>query len=401
MAWGDRPIMRKPLKDNPSRRQVSKSVRINAPTKGWYVGANMADAPEGTAFALTNAFPQLDYIRARAGCVAWATGIPGSPTVSSLMTWTNGTTWKMFAAANGAIYDVSSSGAVGSALVTGLNSAALFQSTQFTGVGGTFLIAVNGVDPSQIYNGSTWTTSPAITGLTGNQLGNVWAFKRRLYFTETGTLRCWYLGSESIGGAATLFDLTSIFNRGGTLLCGGTWAIDSTSGIYEACVFITTEGEVAVYNGGWPGDTAWTLVGTYKVSRPLGQRCLMQAGGDLGIMTEDGIVPMSKVETLDQAALQNVAVTAAIAPAWRSAVLARTGISGWSITIWPLQSMGIVCLPKTNAGDKTQFVANVRTGAWCQYVGWDANCFAVMNNLLYFGTSDGRVMQAEVGGYDD
>jgi hypothetical protein len=110
---------------------------------------------------------------------------------------------------------------------------------------------------------------------------------------------------------------------------------------------------------------------------------------------------MSKVMTLDQIALQNEAVTKPIAPAWRDAVIARQGMSGWQITTWPLQSMGIITLPKTNAGDRTQFVANVRTGAWARYLGWDANCFAVYNNALYYGTSDGRVMQAETGGQDD
>ncbi|MDN5006408.1 hypothetical protein ACFQZO_36970, partial [Bradyrhizobium sp. GCM10027634] len=103
----------------------------------------------------------------------------------------------------------------------------------------------------------------------------------------------------------------------------------------------------------------------------------------------------------DQIALQNVAVTKPIAPAWRDAVIARQGLNGWQITTWPLQSMGIVNLPKTNSGDTTQFIANVRTGAWARYLGWDANCFAVYNNNLYYGTSDGRVMQAETGGQDD
>jgi hypothetical protein len=63
--------------------------------------------------------------------------------------------------------------------------------------------------------------------------------------------------------------------------------------------------------------------------------------------------------------------------------------------------MGVINLPKTNAGDTTQFIANVRTGAWARYIGWDANCFAVYNNNLYYGSSNGRVMQAETGGQDD
>jgi hypothetical protein len=118
-------------------------------------------------------------------------------------------------------------------------------------------------------------------------------------------------------------------------------------------------------------------------------------------MTEDGIVPMSSVMSLDQIALQNKAVTAPIAPAWRQAVLDRAGLTGWQIMTWPLESMAVVNLPKSNAGDRTQYVSNARTGAWARYLNWDANCFAVYNNNLYFGSSDGRVMQAETGGQDD
>jgi hypothetical protein len=63
--------------------------------------------------------------------------------------------------------------------------------------------------------------------------------------------------------------------------------------------------------------------------------------------------------------------------------------------------MGIINLPKTSTDDKTQFIANVRTGAWGRYLGWDANCFCVFGNALYYGTSDGRAMLAETAGADD
>ena len=119
------------------------------------------------------------------------------------------------------------------------------------------------------------------------------------------------------------------------------------------------------------------------------------------IMTEDGIVPMSKVQTLDQIALQNVAVTQPIQPEWIKAVIERTGLVGWQVTLWSLQSMAIINLPKSSTADRTQFVVNARTGAWARYSGWDANCFAVFNNSLFYGSSDGRVMQAETGSADD
>ena len=393
--------MLKPLRTKATgKQQVAKTFTFPAPVKGWYVGAEMSNAPPGTAYVMNNAFPQLDYVRARGGCQAWATGMGSLYPITSLMPWTNGVQSKLFAVANHSIYDVSSSGAVGAPLVTGLGGSTL-EYMQFSGTGGQFLMCANGVDPVQLWTGSAWATTPAITGLTGNQLSFLWAFKSRVYGIEANSLNAWYLPLDSIGGAATLFPMESLFTRGGYLIAGGTWAIQTVSGLLEACVFVTSEGEVAVFTGSYPGGTDWGQQGIYKMSKPLGNRCLMKAGGDLAIMTEDGIVSLSQIETLDQVALQNVAITVAIAPAWRDAVIARTGLTGWQITIWPLQSMAIVNLPKLNTTDKTQFVANARTGAWCQYLGWDANCFAVFNNQLFFGTSDGRVMQGEIGGQDD
>jgi hypothetical protein len=84
-----------------------------------------------------------------------------------------------------------------------------------------------------------------------------------------------------------------------------------------------------------------------------------------------------------------------------SAVALRQALEGWSITVWPLESMAVVNIPQLDANDKQQFVANARSGAWCRFTGWDARSFAVFNNDLYFGTSTGRVMQAETSGQDD
>jgi hypothetical protein len=403
------------------RNKVSSSKTLQSPTKGWYVGENIAKAPEGTAYVLQNAFPRLDYVRARRGAAAWATGMP-SAVVGTLMPYANAAISKMFAVCNGSIYDVSNTGAVGAAVVSGLANSFLLY-TQFQGLGGSYLIAVNGVDAVQVFDGTNWnktygitgnTTStsqtlvsvssttglaagqtitgagiPAGTTITGIGVGtltvsqpatatatgvaltvyqsapitsptnaifsNVSVFKNRLYFVERNSLNIWYLPVNSIGGTATLFPTQGVFTRGGYIIACGNWAIDSTSGIYEAFVVLSSEGEVLMYNGSDP--SGWTLAGTYRVSKPLGPRCFIKAGGDLLVLTQDGIVPMSKVQTLDQIALQNVAVTAPIAPAWRDAVLARQGLTTWQVTLWPIESMGVVNLPKANAGDALQFMS--------------------------------------------
>lgn len=380
----------------PTRRRVAKPYQLPAPTKGWVVGTNIADAPEGSCYLLENAFPQLNYVRVRGGSAAWATGM-GAHAVRTLMPWYSGASSKLFAVANGNIYDATSTGAVGAAVLSGLGSSYL-NYVQFQGLGSSHLFAVNGVDTPKQWNGTAWVT-PAITGTGTAVFSHVTTFKNRLFFVEANSLNIWYLATNAVAGAATVFPMQGVFRFGGSILCTGSWAIDSTSGIYDSFIVVTTEGEVAMYDGSDPAS--WSLKGTYKISRPLGVNCMSKAGGDVMIMTEDGIVPMSKVQTLDQIALQNVAVTQPIQPEWIKSVIDRTGYTGWQVTLWSLQSMAIINLPKVNSADKTQFVVNARTGAWARYVGWDANCFAVFNNKLFYGSSDGRVMQAEVGSADD
>jgi hypothetical protein len=390
----------KPLRNKAraNHAAVAKPIKLPAPTNGWYVGDNQADAPAGTAWTMDNVFPQLDYVRVRRGSTAYSTAL-GSGIITTLIPYNAGVNAKFFGIGGTTIYDISSPGVASATTVTTLtNSTAEY--IQFTGSGGQFLLVCNGVDLTQIYNGATWGTAPLTTGLSA-PVSNLWVHKSRIYGIQGTSLNAFYLAVDSIGGPATNFPLSSIFKYGGYLLAGGTWAISSTNGPYEFMVLVSSEGEVATFYGDYPGAANWELKGTFKISKPLGKRCLQKAGGDLAIMTEDGLIAMSQIEKLDQIALQNTAITKPIAPAWRQAVLSRNGLAGWQITLWPLESMAIVNLPKTDSLDKTQFVVNARSGAWARYLGWDANCFSVHNNKLYYGTSDGRVLQAESGGADD
>lgn len=390
--------MREPRRANAQRRKVAKGVTLPAPTKGWWVADNVAVAPPLTAKVMDNFFPNEDHVRIRRGSEEYATGLTGD--VYSLMVYDNGSSAKMFAADATDIYEVTSPGAVGAAKVSSLSNGD-WSYVQFTTTGGTYLRLVNGANTPQVFDGSTWGTSPAITGATPTDLKYVWAYRNRLYFIEKNSLDAWYLPVDSIGGAATEFKMGGIFTLGGKLLFGTSWSANLSAQTDEVWIVGTTQGEIAVYSGTYPGDASWKIQGLYRIGKPLGQNCVMRAGGDVAIVTEDGIVPMSKVVSLDRVALANEAITKPIQPAWRHAVAERTGQSGWSITSWQVEGMVVVNLPQIDTNDRTQYIANARTGAWCRYTGWDAKCFGVYNNKLYFGTSDGRVMRGETGGSDD
>lgn len=384
------------------QKPLARAAVFPAPTKGWVVGANIAAAPKGSALVMDNWFPQLDSLRLRRGAVEHAQGMTGGP-VNTLIPWSNGIDAKLFAACNDEIHDVTAAGAVGAAEVGSLGSDR-WQFVQFANVGGTWLRAVNGADTPLVYDGSDWGTSPAITGtgLAPANLINVWVYRRRLFFIEKGTLSAWFLDVDSIGGTATELPMGAEVSLGGQLIAGGSWTILTSNGMVESCVFITSQGEVVAYEGSDPTNPDdWTKRGTYKMGRPLGYRCLVKAGGDLAVLTEDGIAAMSQVISLDRAAVAAQAITSAIGPVWRETARTRLASLDWSMTIWPQEQMTVVNVPAVAADDRQQYVANSISGAWCRYTGWDSRSWAVHAGGLYYGTSDGRVMLAETGGNDD
>lgn len=274
-----------------------------------------------------------------------------------------------------------------------------------TGVSGTFAdneTITDATTGSATANGAAASVYPAISGVTTSDLSFVWAWKNRLMFIEGGTLNAWCLDTLSIGGTAHKIDLGGVFKYGGTLLFGGTWSVDSGSGLDDNCIFVTDNGEIAVYQGTDPTDlTAWSLVGVYRIGKPLGKNAFFKAGGDTGIATDDGIVSISQAVQKDRAALQGAAITFPIEEAWRSIITERA-FSGFDFqtVLWQKLGMLVVTVPAFSGLSQYCLVVNSKTGAWARYTGWDARCAAILGDKFYFGTSTGTVVEGETGGAD-
>lgn len=246
---------------------------------------------------------------------------------------------------------------------------------------------------------SSVSSSITITGVTTSTLNQVWSHKSRLWFVQNNSLSAWYLPAASVGGAAVEFPLGAIFKRGGKLMFGASWSLDSGAGLDDVCIFVTSNGEIAVYEGNDPSSASdWSLAGVYEISRPLNKHSFFKAGGDLAILTEDGIIPVSEALRKDRAALQAVAISFPIEDAWKAAIANRSADFPITPTLW--QSQALLMIGVSGAGG-VAYVANARTGAWCRYTGWDVRCGAVANDQLYFGTSGGKVMRGQNGGADD
>lgn len=264
------------------------------------------------------------------------------------------------------------------------------------------LITTSGGSATSNIPGGAVTLAPAITGVTAANLIQGTAYRNRLYLVEKNSANVWAMPTDSIGGAAIQVSLAGVFREGGTVLFAATWSLDAGNGLDDKLVIVSTEGEVAVYQGGDPADpTDWRLVGLYACPRPLGKNAHMRAGGDLIILTELGAVPTSQILSKDAAALAIAAISRNIQPDWLRDASARLSLP-WEIIKWPARSMTIVTNPRVNDTQTAQcYIVNSETGAWCRRPGWDARCVSLHNGQVYFGSSDGRVLLADAGGTDD
>jgi hypothetical protein len=282
------------------RRQNARTVTVTAPTGGWNARDPLAEMKPTDAVIIDNWFCTPTELKVRKGYSDWATGLNGN--VTSIIDYDSASgTEQLFACTDtGKIYDVTTAGAVGSPVITGLSSAR-WQHVQFANSGGGFLLAANGTDSMRIYNGTTWytvtavSTPYAITGVATTSLIDIHTHKRRNWFIQTQTMKCWYLATDAISGAATVFDFGPIFEYGGHITKIDTWSLDAGYGMDDYFVVITSAGQIAIYKGTDPATAAeWALVGVYLAGSPVGMRCTCKYGGDVMFLNKDGLIPLSK-----------------------------------------------------------------------------------------------------------
>jgi hypothetical protein len=228
-----------------------------------------------------------------------------------------------------------------------------------------------------------------ITGVNSNTFINVNLFKNRLYFTQKDTLACWYLDVNAIAGVASPLYFGGIARNGGYLQAMGTWTIDAGQGSDDYAVFVTSMGEVIVYNGTDPTTAAtWALKGVWQLGQTFSRRCFTKWAGDLLLLTQDGLVPLA-------AALQSsrldprVNITDKIYYAVSQAATNYYANFGWQVLYYASENMLILNIPVSDGME--QYVMHTITKAWARFTNIQAYCFVnSVDNDVHFG-GDGFV----------
>lgn len=377
---------------------ISKTKIVSSPLGGLNGLDSIADMPAKDAIILDNFWPTQAGLAVRKGYASFATipadNPPGSPhDVRSLLSYSSPTgSKKLFAADQSGIYNITSGGAVAAPAIACTNGE--WQSINTSTAGGNFLLACNAVDKTKLYDGTNWVSldgasTPALTGITSTDVAYLHVFQQRVYMALKGSLNFAYLAVNSIAGAASTFPLGAVFKRGGSILCIDSWTIDGGDGIDDMIVFITTEGEVAVYSGYDPSNSiTWALVGVYYIGKPVSKNCTTKIGGDLMLLTTNGLYPLSK-------ALSNALFDRAAAISYRVQNTLQNYIEntiddyGWQMIQYPGPGMLLINVPykvdsASNYIYSYQLVMNTTSMKWARFTGMAAECWAVHDGDLYF-----------------
>jgi hypothetical protein len=363
----------------------ARAKTIPAPTGGWNARDAWADMKPNDAVVLENWYPANGEVMSRKGCAVYCDGLGGP--VESLIVYHDGDSEKMIAAANGTVWDVSTS------TEASLTTAPTIDRWSYATLDGVMGL-VNGTDAPLTYNG-TATASMTLTGPTAANVIGVNVFKSRSYFWEDESQSFWYSAINTMGGTVTEFRLGRVGNISGPLITMTSLTMDGGNGIDDLAVFIFADGDVVIYQGSDPGDAnGWSLVGLYRIAAPIGRRCVMKWGGDLVVITRDGYVSLREVITERKPSISDK-----IRDAVRRAGELYGANTGWEPVAFHSGGFALFNVPITSTVSE-QHVVNLNTGSWAKFTKWNARSWAVYKDELYFGGTDGKVYKAWVGTSD-
>lgn len=392
-------------------------VRTHAPYKGLNTVDALSDMDPNYGLSIQNFVATPQGLSVREGYRVWSTGLPGDVTTLMPYNAKNSTNSKLFAASVSGFYDVTSGGAVGAAVVSGLNSSNPYwqyamQSASTSA--SNFMLCVNGADFPRLYDGTNWTTcsqvtTPSTVGqfstLDNNSAAvNIQNFvdvilhQERLWFVANNSTIAYYTDIAQPTGKLYAFDFGPYFGRGGKLAHLASWSMNmgSVNGVQANLIAFSDRGDCVIYIGNNPSDsTKWALSGTYPLAAPVGRRCTIPFESDLLYLSRDGLEPLSgyiQTDTLNN----TVAITNKIGPTINDLVSSFSGSPGFEMAIDPGANVMVLNIPQASTASNFQFAYNTITQGWTQFTGWPAATFGLFNNALYFG-APGQVCLAFIG----
>ncbi len=229
----------------------------------------------------------------------------------------------------------------------------------------------------------------------------VWVYQQAVYFIQKNSLTAWYLPPDVTGGELAVYPLNGFLDKGGSLLWGQSWSLASSDrgGLSSQNVFTTTEGQSAVFRslsrkmrvGPWSASIA-------SENRLGSMASFERAAISLSQPTLAMWLYRRLFRLISLFSLQALSATTSKLHGMRQfqSAAANGIVKSGQKDRWPS-----LVPTASDEIDPVWFVSNAGTGAWAPFTNWYATCVLAWNGRLFFGSRDGIVFEAMVGGTDN
>jgi hypothetical protein len=396
----------------PIQSATNKIGTVPAPIGGLNARDSLAAMPETDAYLMMNYWPQPYGVSMRLGYQTWAT-TGTAREIGTIAPWAaDAGAQKLFAWDDTAMWDISVKGNATLPIIASGITNAYWQFINFSNAAGAHLVAVNGADDGILYDAGGPARIVAGDGIVSNTWSGLdpkdaiqlTVHQHRLWATKKDSSLGYYLKTlDAYYGVFESYDFGPLFSFGGYIAFMTTWTIDDGNGAEDHLVVVSSMGQAAVYAGIDPTDAAtWALVGVYNIGAPVaGRRAYTKVGGDLYIVTTQGIISMASLLVSTRVNEQVTSFPSYKIQFLISDLTSTYGqLQGWQLAYAPSINMLICNVPTTVEGGNLQLASNQITSAWTQFQGMDATCWTLFNGKPFFADYAGRVFIAWEGYLD-
>lgn len=373
-----------------------------APTNGLNLKDPFLTLAPQDALTLNNFIARPQGCETRAGYRKHVTGLGGAVTTLMGYDALDPTDSRLFAAVEDKFFDVTDSAEDPEPLVEDTNSTdGDWNYIMFSGATENYLCAVSPSGGYWTYDSTTgWVDRTLnLTGFTGAP-GDIAAWKNRLFITASGTNTVYYLDVNAIEGPVYELDFGPLMKHGGSVQAINNWTLNAGLDIDDYFVVFGSMGDILVYQGTNPDDLAtFAIKGVWYGGRPpVGSRFYHEYGGELFVLSELGLMPLSKI--VNGTIANSYTVTSArIQPALSRQFSPLIDTPFWEVGLANVNDLLVIKAPRTTTVYQ-QWVMNIATGAWSTFTGMPINTWTTYDSVMYFGDEDGNVYIGLVGDRD-
>lgn len=388
----------------PQPEPTLKIAPIPAPVGGINAVDNLVTLDPRYCLEAINFIADGRTMKVRPGYQAFATSVGDGNGIRTIIPFEASATAnnRLFATAPEGIYNITAGGAIGAAevaLSNGTNTGWGVWTTFVSDAGTHYSFYADETDGLfRRAEAGTWAAVTDITGVAASALRFVMQFKGRIFLVEVDSGSAWYLAAGAISGAATEFNFGNKFNHGGKLVGLYSWTVDGGEGIDDHMVAVSSAGDVMVYKGTDPASAAtWELVGQYYIGvPPAGRRIAKERGGELFLLSQYGITPLTRLLQGGDVRQQDTQLTRNIAPMISDTLAITTANFGWGMFDMPANNAFLVTTPKVTGMPFLQYCLSTHTLGWTQFEDFPVSTAGVYLGQFYIGDGTATVYKTNV-----